>query len=84
MVNRKPIGGVKKGQIFAVTTPLVLNDSPQRTKSTTHNRSIDSLSYPIQPKPEEIKLRAPATLPAGYKFSVKVNNETIIATVVSK
>jgi hypothetical protein len=70
-VNGKPLkakvpkGGVRKGDVFTIRVPL--NVPP-----TTPNASQSHLV---------VKVRAPASLPEGYRFTAKMGEKTIVATV---
>ena len=66
MKAQVPAGGVRKGDVFTIRIPLNAPTTPTAGASS-------SLST--------IKVRAPASLPAGYRFTAKMGDRTIIATV---
>jgi hypothetical protein len=66
MKAQVPAGGVRKGDVFTIRIPL--NATP-----TTPGAAGAASST--------IKVRAPASLPAGYRFTAKMGDRTIVATV---
>lgn len=63
-----PPGGVSKGDLFFVRVPKSEGD----VLGHGHKKIT---------KPAPVKVRAPATLPGGYKFTAKAGGRTIVATV---
>jgi hypothetical protein len=63
-----PSGGVRKGDVFSIRIP-----SDKAAPATPmHSQS-----------PASVKVRAPASLPEGYRFTAKMGDRTIVATVPS-
>ena len=63
-----PNGGVRRGDIFSIRIPL---------------DPVEPVT-PLQvPSPASVKVRAPASLPEGYRFTAKMGDRTIVATVPS-
>jgi hypothetical protein len=61
-----PIGGVRKGDIFSIRIP----SDTTAPVTPMHSQS-----------PASVKVRAPASLPEGYRFTAKMGDRTIVATV---
>jgi hypothetical protein len=70
-VNGKPLkaqvpgGGVRKGDVFTIRIPL---NAPPTIPARVSTSSM-------------VKIRAPAALPEGYRFTAKMGDRTIVATV---
>ena len=61
-----PSGGVRKNDVFSIRIPL----DPVEPESPMRSPSLSS-----------VKIRAPASLPEGYRFTAKMGDRTIVATV---
>ena len=63
-----PKGGVRRGDIFSIRIPL---------------DPVEPVTSLEMPSPASVKVRAPASLPEGYRFTAKMGDRTIVATVPS-
>eukprot|EP00547_Thalassionema_nitzschioides_P015345 CAMPEP_0194234712 /NCGR_PEP_ID=MMETSP0158-20130606/2373_1 /TAXON_ID=33649 /ORGANISM="Thalassionema nitzschioides, Strain L26-B" /LENGTH=776 /DNA_ID=CAMNT_0038967977 /DNA_START=10 /DNA_END=2340 /DNA_ORIENTATION=+ len=78
MKARVPSGGVCKGDVFTIRIPLDANPVPSpSTPSFSRNSQSPSLSV----NNSTVKVRAPASMPEGYRFTAKMGDKTIVATV---
>ena len=86
-----------KGEIFPATVPILPKSTDKGDGNATPSSAATLLSplynslpdqdnngtssAPDSP-PKSVSIQAPATLPEGYRFTVKHGDSTIVATVV--
>jgi len=86
-----PEGGVSKGDIFSIhlaqdgrkASGIPTPSTAEVQQSRVANSSLHSEDRQTDSNSNTVQVRAPAYLPAGYKFKVTHNGRQIIATVPS-
>lgn len=96
MKAQVPSGGVNKGDVFTIRIPLNTPPAPTppplQIPPTLQNPPTPStpISSPLTATPSTpsfsgnnntVKVRAPASMPEGYRFTAKMGDRTIVATV---
>jgi len=96
MKAQVPSGGVNKGDVFTIRIPLNTPPAPSpptlQIPPTLQNTPSPStpISSPLTATPSApsfsvndstVKVRAPASMPEGYRFTAKMGDRTIVATV---